>query len=332
MKRKKGITVLVSLLLGILAAELPCSAQFDPQLRDKRGAFEILRRTDFADAKAGFTASDNQAALQRIEQVVATLRLNPVLSDIKGFNGRARIHGMTQVVKGGWAVPSRVSFEFSSFFYNKKGEVSYNAIEPPEWSVYLNCPNGIGIASDGFDSGLGYFTVPLRRTTLAPGVDVYGDEYFVLYNPSRPDYWVPVTVAEAFASARAFAAKETDAVAAGYYQQFLDKEWAEVSAYKNQPAYLGGGLSRVSASPGYGSQDSIFPQIMKVNPAYWDKTLSKGSIQIISLHSVQDKVFLRRELESCYQMQDRGSGCDLSRFELALSLEDMKRLQALIGK
>ncbi len=62
--------------------------------------------------------------------------------------------------------------------------------------------------ADSFDTKHGYFTAPLRKKTVDPGIDVYNDECWVIYDPERPPYWIPVTVEEAFAAAREFAAKE----------------------------------------------------------------------------------------------------------------------------
>lgn len=306
-------------------------AQFARDLWERPGTFEILSRTDYTMPEGGYTKTDVTANLERLKNLIAAVRLNPVLADIKGFNGRARIYTVTYQLQNCYGVPSRISFEFSSFFYNKEKKVVFNSIEPPEWSVYVNQP--VPGWTDLFDSRKGYFTVPLRKQTILPGIDVYDKERFVIYDPSRPDYWIPVTVNEAFAAARAFAEKETNEYALALNKQFLDQEWNDIPAeYRDKPAYFGGGISRVTYVNSLGGQDSIFPRIMKVNPAYWNKALPKSAIQFITLHSILNKEYLRRELEDCRKYVDRGSGCDLQRFEYSYGLEDIKRLTTLIGK
>ncbi len=324
----------IFLLSAFCLLVITTTAQTDKALTEKPGTFEILGRTDYATT-GGYTKAEMAGNLERIKNLVALVRQNPVLSDIKGFNGRARIHDISSTSKCGYGVPARVSFEFCSFFRNKAGNIVFNTIEPPCWSVYINSINGTAISSVGFDSGKCMFAVPLNKKTLAPGIDVYDGEFFVIYDPSRPDYWIPVTVNEAFASAREFAAKEKDEYTFALNKQFLDKEWDEIPvADRDKPAYYGGNLSRVSSSPGYGGQDSLFPRIVKVNPAYWNKSLPKSAIQFITLHSVQNKDYLSKELNECkgYWEKGSGSGCDLARFELSYSLDDIRKLAALIGK
>jgi hypothetical protein len=318
--------LLISLFNGV-------AGQDELTLRQRPGTFEILRRTDFTDARLGFSKADNEAAMVRIENLVKAMRKNEVLEEVRGFNGRARIHNISSIVRGGFGVPSRVSFEFSSFFYSKTGKVVFNTIEPPEWSVYINCPNGIGISSNAFDLQKGFFTIPLSKKTIAPGVDVYDEVNFVLYDPDQPDYWIPVTVDEAFSAALAFSDKEQDTYTRTLNKQFLDKEWNDIPASaRNKPAYYGGGLSRVTHSPDYGGERNLFPPIMKVNPAYWNKSFPKGTIQLITFTASLNKDYLRKELENCYRHANSGSGCDLQRFNYAFKLEDILRLAALVGK
>jgi hypothetical protein len=318
-------------LILVLTIAIPGWAQED--LTQRQGTFEILSRTDYAMPECGFTKAEMTANLERIKEVVAVVRLNPVLADIKGFNGRARLHTMPMTCKRDvwYGVPVRIAFEFSSFFFNKEGKVVFNSIEPPSWSLYTNdlIPGGT------FDSEHSFFTVALRKETVEPGIDVYDKELWVLYNPDRPPYWIPVTVEEAFAAARKFASKETNEIAAAYNKQFLDDEWAAIPEEDRQkPAYFGGGLSRVSASPGYGDQDSIFPRIMKVNPAYPDRTLPRSAIQFMWFNSVQDKKYMKSRLDECrdYWTKGSGSGCDNRRFELAFGMTDIRNLATEIGK
>ena len=322
-----SLTVMLALYSGNLFS------QFGGRLEERPGTFEILSRTDYASAECGFTKADMTLNLERIKDAVAVVRQNPVLSDIKGFNGRARIHTMSMTCKGKewYGVPARIAFEFCSFFLNKEEKVVFNTIEPPSWSLYLN--DMIAGWTQGFDSEHGYFAVPLRKTTVDPGIDVYDGECWVLYDADRPPYWVPVTVEEAFTAAREFAAKEKDEIAASYNKQFLDQEWAAIPASDRQkPAFLGGGLSRVSSSPGYGGQDSIFPKIMKVNPEYLNRNLPKSAIQFIWFRSVQNKDYLKGLLDECRKNSDIGSGCDLPRFELSFGMTDIRNLSSLIGK
>ncbi len=323
------------LLFLFLTGFLLLCAQELSLITEKPGTFEILSRTDYASSECGFTKTDMTANLERIKELVAVVRQNPVLSDIKGFNGRARIHTISMTCKRPvwYGVPARIAFEFSSFLLNKEGKVIFNTIEPPSWSIFIN--DLIPGWSDFQDSKYAYFTVPLKKETIEPGIDVYDKECWIIYDPDRPPYWIPVTVEEAFNAAREFAAKEKNEIAAAYNKQFLDQEWAAIPVSdRNKPAYFGGGISRVASSHGYESQDSIFPRIMKVNPEYFNRKLPKSAIQFMWFRSVQNKQYMNKKLDECreYLKKGSGSGCDLTRFELSFGMTDIRNLVPLIGK
>jgi hypothetical protein len=299
-----------------------------PYLGDKPGTFEILARTNYSMYQK-FTPAEMAANMERIKELVAIVRQDPVLADIKGFMGRARIYDISNTQKCNYGVPARISFEFSDYLYSK-GKITYNAIEPPEWSILLNHMSGYW---NGFNTEKCMFTIPANKRTIAPGVDVYDDVTYVIYDPSRPPYWVPVTVEEAFAVAREEAKKEKDEISAKYLNEFLEKEWAAISPanLKNQ-AYYGGGISRVSDAPGMGGQNNLFPPIVKVNPEYWNKSLPKSAIQFMVLTVSMDKKYLQSEFESCVKHKYYGETCNLSRFLVSYDEEDIKKLTQLIGK
>ncbi len=114
--------------------------------------------------------------------------------------------------KGSYGIPSRISFEFCGMVPLKDGNEEYNSMEPPEWTMIINqiIPIGNGFSSALFDRVSGIFSVPLKKETPEPGIDMYDGECFVVYDPSRPPYWIPVTVDEAFAAVKKANEQETD--------------------------------------------------------------------------------------------------------------------------
>jgi len=299
-----------------------------PYLGDKPGTFEILSRTDYSMYQK-FTPTEMTANMERIKELVSIVRQDPVLADPKGFMGRARIYDISNTWQCHFGVPARVSFEFSDYLYSK-GKISYNSIEPPEWTILINQMSGYW---NGFNTEKCMFTIPFKKETIAPGVDVYDKVTYVIYDPSRPPYWVPVSVEEAFEVAREEAKKEKDEIAAKYLNEFLEKEWAAISPVnlKNQ-AYFGGGISRVSDSSGFEGQNNLFPPIVKVNPEYWNKKLPKSAIQFIVLTISMDKKYLQKEFEWCIKHKYYGEPCNLERFLVSYDEEDIKKLTQLIGK
>ncbi|MBE0667985.1 MAG: hypothetical protein IH593_09995 [Bacteroidales bacterium] len=325
---KPNFTLALALLAGL---SLSLTAQELPLLTEKQGTFQILSRTDYVGYDCGYTKAEITANLQRITDLVTVIRQNPVLAELKGFEGRARIYNLNCKEVGGYGIPARISFEFASWFRNKDGTPASSLVEPPEWSIYLNQAKPGWNASYGHDTRLGYFTAPLRKRTAEPGIDVYDGEYFIIYDPSRPPYWIPVTVNEAFAAVRENMKNEKDEIAASYLKEFIEKEWQEIpEKYRDEPAYFGGGISRVTYQPGYGGQDSIFPRIVKVNPEYWNRQLPKSAIQIINLHAIQDKEYLRKLKEE--YLEKNSTSHDLKRFEESFNLDDISMLLPLVGK
>jgi hypothetical protein len=306
-------------------------AQELPLITDKQGTFKILSRTDYVGFDCGYTKAEVTANLQRITELVNIIRKNPVLDGLKGFEGRARIYNLNCREVDGYGIPSRISFEFASWFRKKDGTPAMNLIEPPEWSLYINQVKPGWGASYSHDAKHGYFTAPLRKKTLEPGIDVYDSEWFVIYDQSRPPYWIPVTVSEAFAAVRENSKKEENEIAARYMNDFIEKEWAEIpEEFRDKPAYFGGGVSRVTYQPGYGGQDSIFPRIVKVNPEYWNRKLPKSAIQIINFNSIQDKGYLRKLKEE--YLDNNSISYNLKRFEEDFDIEDIRNLLPVIGK
>lgn len=320
--------IATALLAGL---SLTLTAQELPLLTEKQGTFEILKRTDYVSYDCGYTKAEVTANLQRIIDVVTVVRQNPVLTDMKGFDGRARIYNLNCKEIGGYGIPARISFEFASWFRQKDGTPARGLIEPPEWSLYINQAQPGWGASYGHDAKHGYFTAPLRKRTPEPGIDIYDGEWFVIYDPSRPPYWIPVTVNEAFAAVRENAKKEDNEIAAQYLNEFIEKEWNEIPEEdRDKPAYYGGGISRVTHKPGYGGQDSIFPRIVKVNPDYWNRALPKSAIQMINFNSIQRKDYLRKLMEE--YLDNNSISYNVKRFEVSFDMDEIRRLVPLIGK
>ena len=312
------------LLSFIIAFETYSNAQELPLILDKRGTFEILSRTDYSNPDCGFTKAEMIANLKKITELVGIVRKNPVLSEMKGFDGRARIYNYSMCHEEGiYGVPARISFEFAAWYRLKDGKEVRGLIEPPEWSLMINRLQA-GCSSDGFSRKPDFFTVPEKKETIEPGIDVYDGECYVVYNPNKPDYWLPVTVKEAFDVVFAENKRLKDDIQREYAMKFLNEEWAAIPAEDwNKPATFSGMLSRVGTKPG-------FPLIMKLNPAYWDKNRPKSDIQIIYFRMIGNKKFLGQRTKE--YLQGNSISYHQARFEESLDMNFVRSLVPLIGK
>ena len=165
-------------------------------------------------------------------------------------------------------------------------------------------------------------SLPFNKEVIAPGIDVYDKVTYVIYDLSRPPYWVLATVEEAFAIARKEVKKEKDEITAKYLNEYLEKEWADISPanLKNQ-AYFGGGITRVSDVSGLGGEKNLFPPIVKVNPEYWNKKLPKSAIQFLIFwrladtkrYTTQKEEYLKHNSQS-YHLQRFLEALDINMF------------------
>ncbi len=315
-------TVIACLILQSIALlASPLISWELPLLPDKPGTFKSLSRTDYAPAGCGFTRAEMGEGLKEITGLVDVMRKNPVLTDMKGFEGRARIYNVTCDDKGGYGLPARVSFEFASWFMSKEGKPTFIAIEPPEWSIVLNKPNPVGtlLGIHTFEGDL--FMIPPHKETIQPGIDRYDGEVYVLYNPDRPAYWLPVTVNEAFDALRARARRNPDKRAAEYTLKFTESQYAAIpEADRNKPAH----------STGTASANPSFPPIVRVNPEYWNKSLPRSAVQFLFFRMISNKKFLENRRKEA--LEGNSISYALYRFEESLDMDMVRSLVPLIRK
>jgi len=308
----------------IMAMAFHCMAfaQELPLILDKQGTFEILSRTDYTMPYFGFTKPEITANLQKIVDLVNIIRKNPVLTEMKGFDGRARIYTISTKDQEYYGIPARISFEFAAWYKLKDGKEVRGLIEPPEWSLYINQlqPGW----STGFSRNPDFFAIPEKKETVEPGVDVYDGECYVIYNPVRPDYWLPVTVKEAFDVVFAENKRNKDDISREISLKMLNEEWAAIPMEdRNKPATMSGMLSRVGTLPG-------FPKIVKVNPAYWDKKKPKSDIQFINLRMIGNRKFLEQRTQE--YLKANSTSYHVARFEESLDINTVLSLVPLVKK
>jgi hypothetical protein len=301
-------------------------AQEPPLTLDQQGPFEILTRTDYNFPGCSFPKNEMAANFQELTNLINIIRLNPVLVEMKGFRGYARIRPADCKDDGQYGVPAELSIEFCDFFKNKNGEITYSSIEPPCWKLITNrlAPVGYMFYSDRFPHHRNFFTIPDKKVSIAPGIDLYDGECVVIYDPGRPDYWLPVTVKEAFDLVFAKYKNLEDDIQREMTMKMLNEEWATIpqSDY-NRPATLSGIISRVGTKEG-------FPKIMKVNPAYWDNNLPKSEIQFIYFQMVTNQQYLNERVEGSKKYNSLGYS--LLRFQASLDFEFVKTLFPVVNK
>ena len=128
----------------------------------------------------------------------------------------------------------------------------------------------------------GVFTVYPFVKELAPGVNYYdsgvgGWGAVVVFNPERPDFWIPVTLRELANMELDFYTSQKDE----FLLPQLRKEIAELSEEElNAPAYSGHDTHFILKANGK-NQDL---QFMRFNPDYWDRSLPPSAIQLMCFY------------------------------------------------
>ncbi|MDZ7613794.1 MAG: hypothetical protein U5K51_08910 [Flavobacteriaceae bacterium] len=172
------------LAFSLLLSSATCSiAQELPLILDKQGTFEMLNRTDYTMPDFGYSKTDVTANLQEIKELVSSVRKNQVLTEMMGFDGRARIYTVSMQEENSYGLPSRISFEFAAWYRQKEGTPARGLIEPPEWSVYINVMKP-GWAS-GFSVKPEFFAVPEKKKPSHRESTYADGERYVIYDPGR---------------------------------------------------------------------------------------------------------------------------------------------------
>lgn len=299
----------------LLMAGLLLSAMFYGQdnkwLIDKPGAWRFenyLTRKSCNLRNATLSATDNAAFRSNMAMLAEWFRQNhPMLKNPEGYDLRAIANRMwsdyTSRSEAEYGIPATLDFLFE-IFDSEGGKWS---IEPPRYGIIVN--NIIGghqglyftpesLVEDGTRYDLSrsddvrkarerlcqYFPVSWFKVSPCPGVDIFAantgsPEQIVVYNPERPPYWLPVTLQELADASLAYYSLFQKVEIDRMILEQLKTEISELSSEElASPAYFGHDSHFVLKANGRGQG----LQIMRFNPAYWNKSLPPSAIQFMS--------------------------------------------------
>jgi hypothetical protein len=301
MKKKLAMRVF-AILPSILLFTYPGITKECPLLVDKQGAFELMSRTNYAWYKCEFTPAEVNDNLKELTALVNTMRVNPVLAGMKGFDCRVELYTISDCLGvGAYGIPVEISFGIASWFMCANGKPSRILMEPPSWKIFINklrpsISGSIDARTPLEDRA--YFSVPGKKETIRPGIDVYDNEFYVMYNPDRPRYWLPVTVREAYTKLVEQTKKDPDLTSRDFMMKFIEKEWAAFSeADRDKPAYEAGKVATMPRILGKVSADATGLPLMRANPEYWDRKLPRSAIQFIFCSIINNKVYIKKVKE-----------------------------------
>ena len=309
MALNKWLLLIVFFFITIVST----SAQVLKLVTDKPGAWKIVDFGVYTHYSCGFSKAATQAHYQKLLAIAQQARKNPVLNDIRGFDMMPTFYAQNCTGRYMYGIPASVHFEFHTWSLNVKSgkEVRWD-IEPPYWDIQVNNLWRYGSGANsiaqipkeeqkpGFDKQKfeaasnrlnDLFQEPGKKEVLQPGLDRYG-ETVILYNPERPDYWLPVSLKEVYDILKAYWLAYPDAVTSKITLDVLEQSYSGFTeAEKNAPAHAVGMLL------GQYGADSKQPAILRINPAYWNKNLPQSAIQFMWFTCPAD----RRELTHSMQ-------------------------------
>ncbi len=331
------------LVLILICCHSFLKAQYGPLLLDKPGIFKVVNGSVYGISDNKFTKTETDANYKKLCSVAEVIHKSPAMSNLKGFDCDATLIGSTLEKINGYGIPCFLEFMFRVWFNQDGKEVRWN-VEAPHWDMNINRLRPL---NDGkiFDFRTHYasvktnpnytpekwekaaenlreiFQVPKMKENLGNGIDRYNGETVVIYNPEREPYWIPVTVGEAFDLLLGFLKLDPNQAGVDFTAKMVEFEYASFSeSERNMNAYVSS-QSRPMSKIG---NDPNGDPIMRANPAYWNKSLPRSAIQILSLSYPADRDFLRKEKER--QLKDNNGEYHISRFVEALDINTLVQL------
>lgn len=150
---------------------------------------------------------------------------------------------------------------------NEPGETNYNLSQQKEINAAVTKMNGV-------------FAVFPFVKEFAPGAKLFGDGNLIVFNPERPDFWLPVTVREMAEMYLEYYTQLNDE----YMLPYIKKEMEGISEDEmNAPAFSGSDVRDFLRFNGKGEG----LQFMRFNPDYWNKLLPPSAIQFMTFYYPQ---------------------------------------------
>ena len=323
-------------------------AQDYPLLTEHPGTFKLIDWGVYTHWNCGFTKAETTANYQKIIGITDLVRKNPVFTDQKGFDCETYVYAKNCPDKSGYGIPSELSFGFEDWFLNKGKESKYK-VEPPSWKVQVNNFDSFANKGsysystskptekpkDGFDyekwvsegaKVRGCFFIPGPKEELGNGIDRYGSELIVVYNPGRPPYYLPVKFRELAEGLIKYWKFHPDKAQSDMMTKMMEDEYAKIpEAERDGWAYNNTYDERcpiLQITPITGPQP-----VVRLNPEYWYKKLPRSAIQIMTFNRLTNTSIYTREKEDW--LKHNAAGYSLDRFMEAL---DINMFSGIIDK
>lgn len=290
MRLKIGFVLFLTLFLASVLLKAQKSAEFNSSKPGK-----VILNQYSMDVSDEFHRNVKHVAEWFIQK-------SPVLANPKGFDLWVYLTGYWndkyKLQPGNYARRGELNFDFRMLLSNG----GTWTVEPPHWSFEINnteAGHGTNSNLPGWDNTKDpeslekpmdkaaadlndlFRVFPFVRDITA-GVRLYGGGNLIVFNPERPPFWIPVSVREVVEMKLAYyKLKETELL------PYLKEEIAKLTeADLSALAYSGNEeLFVLNVHPEIEDKDrENGGQLMRFNPAYWDRSLPPTAIQFMALY------------------------------------------------
>ena len=280
------------LIFSFFLSTLYLIAQDPVAIPDKSGTwtygFLDDENTKMYGRQFGMSPDEMAIFRKKLDQIVAVLHQNPVMASPRGVDPTVESrplypHGYEKHPEN-YGYIGEINFRLVTW-YNSKGRIYKQSIEPPRVSLYVN--NIISLRYSAFSVGgmedaeikkaearVLDICKPMKIKELAPGVTLY-DGAIVICKPGKSLY-LPLTVGEAYK--RLIAYYEAVTKKEPVFKVMLDgirQEYSSLTqAQLSGPAYFGGVFSGITPEK---NKDPLF----LFNSEFFDRSLPKTAVQLI---------------------------------------------------
>lgn len=323
--------LIMAIILCLTSFTIQAQKIYQPE---KPGSWTIMNGMDACDGKV-----DKAAFTKNLIAITEWFHQNhPMMKSPKGFDAKIELwnscHNESHKRPCDYSTYGEVNFNFQLYSIENGREGKW-IVEPPHWKIRINSAwSGHGSNFGGLDG----FRVQIDDPRLEPaldnaverisnffcvfelekeftsGVRLYKDGSLVVFNPDRPEYWIPVTVKEVVeAKMNYWKIKPDDKMVYDYYVSEYRKFTSEEL---NSLAYEGSedGIMDVNGK-------KIGLQIMRFNPEYWNRSLAKSEVQFMTMYYTKMN---EAEVEEYFKNNGHPDYCQL--MMNSIKLEDLSGL------
>jgi hypothetical protein len=305
------------LISFFLLSSLCSTAQNTKFLPDKPGKFILQNKLDKCPGTDFNIFAKNLTAI--IEWIHQN---NQVFNPPVGYDASVSFSGNSCdkiADKRDFGIQCRINFSFH-YFYLEKG-VSHTATDWAAHDTEININNPISQISHQYDEAgfqsddppqlkqplekalenlqQYYNSAPVQKE-IAPGVRLYAGGHLLVFNPDRPDIWIPVTVKEIMEAKLAYYKVKQEIDSIKYEKalvewakmnfkpdkvngqniyQLIKKEFENFAADELKLPAFSDSQSGISTINAHGEGLPV----VRFNPNCWNRSLSSSAVQFLSM-------------------------------------------------